>query len=91
MLTLVLITPTWKVIHYPTVPVFIWGFAAALSGAIFAVAICALLKYGQWRRWIGYVSSALDVSLITAALASFAYVSGPLVALNSNVTFEMYF
>ena len=37
------------------------------------------------------MSSALDVSLITAALISFAYVSGPLVALNSNVTFEIYF
>jgi two-component system, cell cycle response regulator len=91
VLTLLLITPTWKIIHYPTIPVFIWGFVATFTGAISAVAIWALLKYGQWRRWIGFVSSAFDVSLITAALASFAYVSGPLVALNSNVTFEMYF
>jgi two-component system cell cycle response regulator len=91
VLTLLLITPTWKIIHYPTIPVFIWGFVATLIGAIAAVAIWTLLKYGQWRRWIGFVSSALDVSLITAALLSFAYVSGPLVALNSNVTFEIYF
>lgn len=91
VLVLLLITPVWKLIHYPTVPVFIWGFVATFTGAISAVAIWARLKLGQWRRWIGFVSSTLDVSLITTALASFAYVSGPLVALNSNVTFEIYF
>jgi diguanylate cyclase (GGDEF)-like protein len=91
VMALLLITPVWKIIHYPHVPVFIWGLVATLVGACAAVAIWARLKFGQWRRWIGFVSSTLDVSLITAALVSFAIVSGPLVALNSNVTFEIYF
>ena len=91
ILALLLITPTWKVIHYPNVPVYIWGFAATLAGAVAAVAIWMRLMFGQWRRWIGFVSSTLDVSIVTAALTSFAIVTGPLAALNSNVTFEIYF
>ena len=88
---LLFVTPLWRLIEHPTVPVFVSGFVVIALGAVAAVAIWAQLRFGQWRRWIGFASSALDVSLVTGALASFAYVSGPLVALNSNVTFETYF
>jgi len=37
------------------------------------------------------VSSAFDVSMVSTALVSFLVVGSPLVALNSKVTFEMYF
>ncbi len=91
ILTLLLITPTWKLIHYPQVPVFIWGFICTFIGALMALSIWWLLRHGFWRPSLGFISSALDVSLVTAALISFAVVSGPLVALNSTVTFEIYF
>ncbi len=50
-----------------------------------------MLRRGQWRPWIGFVSSALDVSLVTTALVTFLIVGTPILALNSKVTFEMYF
>lgn len=91
ILTLLLITPTWKLIHYPTVPVFVWGFVCTFVGALMALSIWWILRRGGWHSSIGFISSALDVSLVTAALISFAIVSGPLAALNSTVTFEIYF
>jgi diguanylate cyclase (GGDEF)-like protein len=91
VMTLLLITPTYKIIEYPDVPVFFWGLIITAIGALVALVIWEMLRQKIWRPWIGFVSSSVDVSLITVALILFAYVSGPLVALNSTVTFEIYF
>jgi diguanylate cyclase (GGDEF)-like protein len=91
VLTLLLITPTYKLIEYPEVAIFVWGFFVTLIGALAALGIWWVLRRGWWRPWMGFVFSALDVTLVTTALVSFVYVSGPLVALNSTVTFEIYF
>jgi two-component system cell cycle response regulator len=91
VMTLLLISPTYKLIQRPDVPVFFWGMVVTGVGTLVALAIWWILKRNLWRPWIGFVSSSIDVSLITVALALFAYVSGPLVALNSTVTFEVYF
>jgi two-component system cell cycle response regulator len=91
VMVLLLITPTWKLIHYPDVPVFVWGFWVTFAGALAAIGIWVLLKRGLWRPWLGFVSSGLDVSLVTTALVTFVFAGGPLVALNSKVTFEIYF
>ena len=90
-MTLLLITPTWKIFKYPEVPVFVWGFVVTSVAALAALAIWWLLRRGLWRPWLGFVSSALDVSLVTTALVTFVFVGSPLVALNSKVTFEIYF
>src|SRR5262245_35422075 len=90
-MVLLLITPTWKIIHYPEIPIFVWGFGVTFAGALAALGIWWLLRRGLWRPWLGFISSALDVSLVTTALITFAVVGGPLVALNSKVTFEIYF
>src|SRR5262245_10289222 len=90
-MVLLLITPTWKLIQYPEVPVFVWGFGVTFVAALAALAIWVTLKRGGWRPWLGYLSSTLDVSLVTTALVTFVFVGGPLVALNSKVTFEIYF
>ncbi len=91
VMTLLLITPTVKIIQYPDIPVFFWGLVVTSVGAVVAFVIYAMLRRKMWRPWIGFVSSSVDISLITVALILFAYVSGPLVALNSTVTFEIYF
>jgi diguanylate cyclase (GGDEF)-like protein len=90
-MALLLITPTWKLIRYPQVPVFVWGFWVTFIAAIAALAIWWTLRRGHWRPWLGFASSALDVSLVTTALVTFVFVGSPLVALNSKVTFEIYF
>ncbi|MGH8175448.1 MAG: GGDEF domain-containing protein [Steroidobacter sp.] len=90
-MALLLITPTWKVFQYPEVPVFFWGFWVTFTAALAALAIWWTLHRGLWRPWLGFASSALDVSLVTTALVTFVFVGSPLVALNSKVTFEIYF
>lgn len=91
VMALLLVTPAWKVILYPDVPIFVWGFGVTLFAALAAVSIWVALRRGLWRPWLGYVSSALDVSLVTSALVTFLFVGSPLIALNSKVTFEIYF
>jgi diguanylate cyclase (GGDEF)-like protein len=90
-MALLLIAPTYKVIRDPGKPMFVTGFAVTVVGLIAAVAIWSALRRGRWRPWIGFASSTLDVSLVSLALVTFLMVSSPLQALNSNVTFEMYF
>ena len=90
-MTLLLITPTWKLFRYPEVPIFVWGFWVTFIAALVALTIWWLLRRGLWRPWLGFASSAIDVSLVTTALVTFVFLGGPLVALNSKVTFEIYF
>jgi len=90
-MALLLIAPTYNVIRDPGKPMFVTGFAVTVVGGIAAVAIWSALRRGRWRPWIGFASSTLDVSLVSLALVTFLMVSSPLQALNSNVTFEMYF
>ena len=90
-MALLLITPTWKLFRYPEVGIFVWGFWVTFVAAVAALAIWWTLRRGHWRPWLGFASSTLDVSLVTTALVTFLFVGGPLVALNSKVTFEIYF
>jgi len=88
---LLLITPTYKLIQYPQIPVFVWGFWVTFGAALAALTIWLALRRRFWRPWLGFASSTLDVSLVTTALVTFVFVGSPLVALNSKVTFEIYF
>jgi diguanylate cyclase (GGDEF)-like protein len=90
-MALLLIAPTWNIIHEPDNPIHVTGFAVTVAAAIAAVAIWLTLRGGRWWPWIGFASSAFDVSMVSTALLSFLVVSSPMVALNSKVTFEMYF
>ncbi|MCU0621817.1 MAG: GGDEF domain-containing protein [Gemmatimonadales bacterium] len=90
-MALLLLAPTWNLVTAPEEAVHRTGFAVTLGAALVATLIWQVLRRGGWRPWIGFASSALDVSLVTLALVTFLVVSSPLVALNSTVTFEMYF
>jgi diguanylate cyclase (GGDEF)-like protein len=90
-MTLLLIAPTWNILHYPHQMIHVTGFSVTLAAGIAALAIWAALRRGRWRPWIGFASSAFDVSMVSTALVSFLIVGSPLIALNSKVTFEMYF
>lgn len=72
-------------------PMHVTGFVVTLTAALGSLAIWTLLRRGQWHPWVGFASSAFDVTFISAALLSFYIVASPLNALNSTVTFEMYF
>ncbi|MEP6571758.1 MAG: GGDEF domain-containing protein [Gemmatimonadota bacterium] len=88
---LLLIAPTWNILRDPHEPIYVTGFAVTLAAGIAAIMIWRLLRRGRWRPWIGFASSAFDVSMVSTALISFLVVASPMIALNSKVTFEMYF
>jgi diguanylate cyclase (GGDEF)-like protein len=91
-MALLLITPTIKLMREPQWDgVNFWGFIVTVAAAVVAVAIWWLLRERGWHPAIGFVSSALDVSLVSTALLMFVFVGTPLTALNSKVTFEIYF
>ncbi len=90
-MALLMLAPTWNIIHDPHEPIYVTGFFVTLAASLAALVIWWLLRRGRWRPWIGFASSAFDVSMVSTALVSFLIVSSPLTALNSKVTFEMYF
>jgi len=90
-MALLLLSPTLKLFLDPNDAINVWGFVVTVIAALAALAIWWMLRRGGWRPWIGFVSSALDVTLVTTALVTFLVVGTPLDALNSKVTFEMYF
>jgi diguanylate cyclase (GGDEF)-like protein len=53
--------------------------------------VFTILRRGRYWPWVGFVSSSFDVSFVTVALCLFYYVAGPMTALGSKVTFEVYF
>ena len=91
IITLLLITPTYKVIVTPESPVFFWGFWITVAAAVSAVGVHLWLKNRGYNPWLGFYSSIADVSFVTLALGLFMFLGSPLTALNSKVTFEIYF
>ena len=65
----------------------------SLTSAIFLLSIVAyfLVSREYTPSWIGYVSSAFDVSLVSGALTVFLFLDRPHTAVNSKVVFEGYF
>lgn len=72
-------------------PMHVTGFFVTAAAAVASFAIWIVLRRGHWSPWVGFASSAFDVTFISTALLSFYIVATPLNALNSTVTFEMYF
>lgn len=89
---LLLISPSYSLLTTAGEdPMHVAGFVVTLTAAIASFGIFEMLRRGQWRPWIGFASSAFDVSMISVALTSFYIIATPLNAVNSTVTFEMYF
>ena len=90
-MSLLLLAPTWNVIQQPHEPVHITGFIVTIFASFVAVGIWWMLRRGNGQPWVPLASSAFDVSMVTLALITFLIVASPMAALNSTVTFEMYF
>lgn len=91
-MALLLISPTYSLLlSGGKNPMHVAGFIVTVISAAASYGIWQTLRRGHWRPWIGFASSAFDVSMVSVALTSFYFVASPLNALNSTVTFEIYF
>jgi two-component system cell cycle response regulator len=87
---LVLLIPALQVLPWPPDREVLVGLAGAGTG--FAAAV---LAYGYGRRrlyrpWLGFATSVLDVSLVSATLVTFLALGQPHTAVNSKVVYEIY-
>ena len=69
---------------------FGWSiFAFAALGL--AILMYLVVARGFYRTWLGFVTSTLDVSIVTAGLVAFLLANQPHLAVNSKVVYEAYF
>ena len=92
MLTVaLLIVPIVMMVIEPWDQDYVAGLVILLSAVGIAFGVFLLVRRGFTSPWLGAVSTALDVSLVSAALVTFLILEGPEAAVNSRVVFECYF
>lgn len=91
VMALLLILPTANLLSEPSYRPHRTGFVVTLLAVAVAVVLLQLLRRGGYRPWLGFLSSGLDVSLVSLGLASFIWAGDPHAAVNSKTTFEIYF
>ena len=67
------------------------GLIACGVALTLTIGVQALLKRNFYRPWLGLVTSLLDVSVVSGALASFLWLNQPITTVNSRLVFEVYF
>jgi diguanylate cyclase (GGDEF)-like protein len=67
------------------------GISTSLSALAFAAILYHVLGRGFYRPWLGFASSLMDVTFVSAALGIFLLLGEPHTTVNSRPTFEVYF
>src|SRR5882724_13651481 len=90
--TLLLLIPVINSIFFAVDPKEgLVGISLASGTFFLSVVVYLLISRNYNPSWLGFVSSAFDVTLISSALALFLLVNQPHTAVNSRVVFEGYF
>ena len=66
------------------------GFGAALLSTIVSGSVLLLVRRGAYRRWIGFVTSAYDVTIVSVLLAALLALGKTHLAAASPVVFPVY-
>src|SRR6185295_791576 len=91
VLTALLFFPLRKLLSQPGGYDPLALLTTATVGLAFALAVYSAINRRWARSWIGFASSLLDVSLVSAMLAVFLVLGRPLEATNNLVIFPIYF
>lgn len=67
------------------------GLGISVTALVIALVVRVVVRRGLDLPWLGFLTSAFDVSLVSLGLALFLAVDAPLTAVNSRVIFEVYF
>jgi diguanylate cyclase (GGDEF)-like protein len=89
--SLVLVVPLVSVLREPEKQENWLGLGAATVSVLLSAAVLAAVRRGWRPSWLGYVTCLYDVTIVSCLLASFLAVGKPYMAVNSRVTFEVYF
>ncbi len=91
LVSLVTLIPIYNVIFTPYLIEAWIGLASSLGALIFAGLVWAVVRRGFYRPWLGFLTSAVDVSFVTATLIAFLVLDTPHVAVNSRIMYSVYF
>lgn len=91
LVTLVLIIPIYNLIMMPYLIESWIGLVATLTSFVFGLAVWAVVRRGFYRPWLGFLTSAVDVTIVSAALVAFLALGTPHVAVNSRIMYSVYF
>ncbi len=69
----------------------LYGFGITLAAFVLSSVVYVLVRQDRRRPWLPLATSIFDVSVVTIAQLSYAFVSDPQVVVNSKITFDMYF
>jgi two-component system cell cycle response regulator len=67
------------------------GLGIVLTAVLLALGVYILVGRGFYRPWLGFATSALDVSIVSAGLAIWLVLGRPAEMIGSRATFEGYF
>ena len=88
LLLLIPITSSW---HNESRLEVLVGFGVTLTAVLMSMVVYVMVSRDIRRKWLGFATSALDVTLVSGALITFLIFGAPHTAVNSKVIFEGYF
>ena len=89
--TLIVLVPLVSVVREPEKTEHWVGLGASLTTVVLSVIVLLAVQRGWRPRWIGFATCLYDVTVVSCVLASFLLLGAPHMAINSRVTFEVYF
>jgi two-component system cell cycle response regulator len=91
LVSLITLIPIYSMLATPYLVETYVGMVSSLSAFVFAVVVLAVVRRGYYRPWLGFVTSAVDVTFVSGTLFAFLMLNTPHVAVNSRVMFCVYF
>lgn len=67
------------------------GLSVTFAALVISIVLLLLIDKATGQRWLGFATTALDVSMVSAVLVVFLIANEPLTATNSRIVFECYF
>ena len=89
--SLIFLVPLVSVVREPGRTEHWVGAAAAGFSTLLSAAVVWAVSRGWRPRWLGFATCLYDVTTVSCVLASFLVIGPPHMAINSRVTFEIYF
>ena len=92
LLTLIiLLIPVQSLLREPGLREHFVGIAATLAAVACAAFLLWLVRRELYRPWLGFLTSSLDVTIVSATLAAYLILGEPHIAVNSRVVYPAYF
>lgn len=88
---LIVLVPLVSMAQEPELAEHRVGLGAALTSFALSSVVLFAVQRGWRPKWLGFATCLFDVTIVSCVLASFMALGVPHMAINSRVTFEVYF